>query len=100
MDEREEARLHDSVNLVGLRAHATAVGFLTLTSELVRAGVLEEAAVDRIKDAIVKELSLSRSRASSKEEFERSTRERLDGLFAGREHVGDEEQLAGIASGG
>jgi hypothetical protein len=90
MDERDEARLHDSVNLVGLRAHATAVGFLTLTTELVRAGVLEQAAVDRIKDAIVKELSLSRSRSASKEEFERSTRERLDALFAGDERVGDE----------
>jgi hypothetical protein len=99
MDEREEARLHDSVNLVGLRAHATAVGFLTLTTELVRAGVLEEAAVDRIKDAIVKELSLSRSRASSKEEFERSTRARLDGLFAGSEQLG-EEPPKDMASGG
>lgn len=90
MDEREEERLHDSVSLVGLRAHATAVGLLKLTSELVRAGVLEEAAVDRIKDAIVKELSLSRSRAASKEEFERSTRTRLDSLFAGSEPLGEE----------
>lgn len=90
MNEREEQRLHDSVSLVGLRAHATAVGFLTLTTELVRAGVLEEAAVDRIKDAIVKELSLSRSRAASKDEFERNTRARLDGLFAGHEHLGQE----------
>jgi hypothetical protein len=89
MDEREEARLHDSVNLVGLRAHATAVGLVKLTSELVRAGVLETAAADRIKDAIVKELSLSRSRSISKEEFERSTRHRLDAIFAGDEPVGD-----------
>jgi hypothetical protein len=89
MDEREEARLHDSVNLVGLRAHATAVGLVKLTSELVRAGVLEAAAADRIKDAIVKELSLSRSRSISKEEFERSTRHRLVAIFARDEPVGD-----------
>jgi hypothetical protein len=87
MDQRAEERLHDEVALVGLRAHATAVGLLTLTSELVRAGVLEEAAVTRIKEAIVKELSLSRSRSSSKEEFERSTRKRLDALFAGEAHL-------------
>jgi hypothetical protein len=87
MDQRAEERLHDEVALVGLRAHATAVGLLTLTSELVRAGVLDEAAVTRIKEAIVKELSLTRSRSSSKEEFERSTRKRLDALFAGEAHV-------------
>lgn len=89
MDEREEARLHDNVSLVGLRAHATAVGFVKLTSELVRAGVLEEAAVDRIKEAIVKELSLSRSRSASKEDFERSTRVRLDALFTGEQPLGE-----------
>lgn len=87
MDQRAEERLHDEVALVGLRAHATAVGLLTLTSELVRAGVLDEAAVTRIKEAIVKELSLTRSRSSSKEEFERSTRKRLDALFAGEAHL-------------
>jgi hypothetical protein len=90
MDELEEERLHDSVNLVGLRAHATAVGLLKLTAELVRAGVLEQAAVDRIKEAIVKELSLSRSRSASKQEFERSTRMRLDALFAGDLPLGEQ----------
>ncbi len=89
MDDREEKRIHDSVSLVGLRAHATAVGFLTLARELVRAGVLDEAAVERIKDAIVKELSLTRGRSTSAEEFERTTRHRLDGLFAGQESVGE-----------
>ena len=87
MDERAEERLHDEVSLVGLRAQATAVGLLKLTSELVRAGVLDEAAVTRIKEAIVKELSLTRSRSSSKDEFERSTRARLDALFAGEAQV-------------
>lgn len=99
MDEREEARLHDNVSLVGLRAHATAVGLVKLTAELVRAGVLEEAAVDRIKDAIVKELSLSRGRAVSREEFERSTRARLDAIFTGEQPVGDAPPKD-MASGG
>jgi hypothetical protein len=89
MDEREEKRIHDNVSLVGLRAHATAVGFVTLARELAKAGVLDDAAVERIKEAIVKELSLTRSRATSAEEFERTTRHRLDGLFAGEEAVGE-----------
>ena len=89
MDELDEKRIHDSVNLVGLRAHATAVGFLTLTRELAKAGVLDDAAVERIKESIVKELSLGRSRSSSAEEFERTTRHRLDLLFAGKEKVGE-----------
>jgi hypothetical protein len=89
MRDTEEQRIHDSVALIGLRAHATSVGLVTLTAELVRAGVLDDAAVDRIKDAIVKELSLSRARSAVKDEFERSTRKRLDGLFAGKEPFGD-----------
>ncbi|MBS0334745.1 MAG: hypothetical protein JSS35_18395 [Proteobacteria bacterium] len=89
MSEREDRRIHDDVSLVGLRAHATAVGFVTLARELVKAGVLEEGAVERIKEAIVRELSLSRSRSTPAEEFERTTRRRLDGLFSGHEPVGE-----------
>ena len=89
MSEREDRKIHDDVSLVGLRAHATAVGFVTLARELVKAGVLEEAAVERIKDAIVRELSLGRSRSTAAEEFERTTRHRLDGLFSGHEPVGE-----------
>lgn len=89
MSERDERKIHDDISLVGLRAHATAVGFVTLARELVKAGVLDEAAVERIKDAIVKELSLGRSRSAPAAEFERTTRNRLDGLFSGHERVGE-----------
>lgn len=99
MSERGDRKLHDDVSLVGLRAHATAVGFVTLARELARAGVLDEGAVERIKDAIVKELSLTRGRSTSAEEFERTTRHRLDGLFAGQESVG-EIPPAEMADGG
>ncbi|THD82708.1 MAG: hypothetical protein E7812_01115 [Phenylobacterium sp.] len=87
MDEREEKRLHDSMRIVGLRATVTAVGLLKLTGELVRAGVLDDEAVGRIKQAMVKELSLTRPPSSDKAEFERSMRHRLDGLFAGSEKL-------------
>jgi hypothetical protein len=83
MDQAEERKLHDQVGFVGLRAQATAVGFIQLCTELCRAGLLDEAAVGRIKEAIAKELALSRPRAAYQAEFERA-RKRLDDLFDGR----------------
>ncbi|MFI4965978.1 MAG: hypothetical protein ACHP9T_11500 [Caulobacterales bacterium] len=90
MDERDELRLHETIGFVGLRAQATAVGLLQLSAELVRAGVLDDAAVTRIKDAIAKDISLSRPRSAPREDYERSLRERLDGLFGGKQPVGGE----------
>ena len=85
MDESEELRLHETVSFVGLRAQATAVGLLQLSAELVRAGVLDKAAVDRIKDAIAKDISLSRPRSVSRDEYMGLVRQRLDGLFEGKD---------------
>jgi hypothetical protein len=47
--------------------------------------VLDKAAVDRIKDAIAKDISLSRPRSISRDEYMGLVRERLDGLFAGKD---------------
>jgi hypothetical protein len=85
MDQAEVRKLHDEVGFVGLRAQATAVGFIQLCSELHRSGVLDQAAVDRIKDAIARELAMS-SRGVYATELERS-RKRLDDLFAGRVEI-------------
>jgi hypothetical protein len=82
----EDRKLHDQVGFVGLRAQATAVGFIQLCTELCGAGVLDAAAMDRIKEAIAKELALSRPRSSYQAEFEGSLR-RLDDLFAGRAEI-------------
>jgi hypothetical protein len=87
MEEEEERRLHETISFLGLRAQATAVGLLQLSAELVRAGVLQEDAVGRIKDAIAKDIALSRPRSAPREDYERSIRERLDGLFAGKESL-------------
>eukprot|EP01037_Dinobryon_pediforme_P022923 gene22923-24233_t len=57
------------------------------TAELVKAGVLEDDAVTRIKAAIADELELSRPSTVSKAEFDRTTRRRLDRLFAGDEKL-------------
>jgi hypothetical protein len=87
MDESEELRLHETVSFVGLRAQATAVGLLQLSAELVRAGVLDKAAVDRIKDAIAKDISLSRPRSVSRDEYMGQVRQRLDGLFDAKDEA-------------
>lgn len=94
MDNRKGKEAHDLIGFVGLRAHATAVGLVQLSIELVRAGVLEEEAITRIKDAIFDDIALSRPSSLSREEFERSTRGRLDRLFAGEEKVGPGEMPA------
>ena len=88
MDEREEMKLHDALRLTGVRATVTAVGLLKLTGELVRAGVLDESAIGRIKEAMIKELSLGRPPSAKKEEFEENMRRRLDALFSGEEKLG------------
>lgn len=87
MDARAGKEVHDLINFVGLRAQATAVGLIQLTAELVKAGVLQDDAVTRIKAAIADELELSRPSTVSKSEFDRTTRRRLDRLFAGDEKL-------------
>lgn len=82
MDDREAKRLHESIGFVGLRAQATAVGLLQLSAELRRAGVIDEDAIARIKEAIATDIALSRPSSLTKEEFETTTRRRLDSLFA------------------
>lgn len=81
MDNTEQRRLHQDLGFLGLRAPATAAGLLQLTTELVRAGVLDHEAVDRIKDAIARDLVLSRPRNAWRSDFESSIRHRLDLLF-------------------
>jgi hypothetical protein len=89
MEEEDERRLHETISFLGLRAQATAVGLLQLSAELVRAGVLQEDAVGRIKEAIAKDIALSRPRSAPREDYERSIRERLDALFAGKESLSE-----------
>jgi hypothetical protein len=89
MEEDDERKLHETISFLGLRAQATAVGLLQLSTELVRAGVLPDEALGRIKEAIAKDIALSRPRSTPKEEHERSIRERLDRLFAGKESLSD-----------
>jgi hypothetical protein len=88
MAEMDERRLHQTVSLVGLRAQATAIGLIQLTTELKRAGVLDEGAVERIKCAIARDLMLSPPASVKKSEFESWVHRRLDALFACEEEMG------------
>lgn len=81
-DETEQAReLHRTLEFIGLRAQATAVGLLQLCAELSRAGVLDDDAVERIKQAIFREIAVTQPRGYNRAEFEQTLRQRLDSLF-------------------
>ena len=88
MMEPDSHHLHRSLEFLGMRAHATAVGLVRLIMELHRAGLLDEAAVDRIKDAIAQELVEEAPRTLSRQAYEADVRKRLDEIFAGQEPLG------------
>jgi hypothetical protein len=63
--------MHSELNLLGFRSRAAVVGLLQLTKELRQAGLLDDAAISRVRDAVVDELALMRPR------------HRIDALIAG-----------------
>ena len=81
MENNEHRRLHQDLGFLGLQAPAMAAGLLQLTAELVQAGVLDQEAVCRIKDAIARDLVLSRPRNAWRSDYESSIRHRLDEVF-------------------
>lgn len=85
MDQREDRRLHDAMDFIGLRALATAAGVIQMCNELRRAGVFDEGAVTRIKEAMAREIALSR-RGTFETEF-KTALQRLDALFDGTEEL-------------
>jgi hypothetical protein len=91
----EDKRIHDTIELVGMRQQATTVGLVQLAIELRQAGVLEEAAVERIKCAIANEICLSRPKSIPRDHYQDNLRARLDRLFAGEERVGEATALQG-----
>lgn len=97
-DETEQAReLHRTLEFIGLRAQATTVGLLQLSAELVAAGVLADEAIERIKDAIFREIAVTHPRGYNRAEFEQTLRQRLDSIFP---PAVDAEQRARVGSVG
>jgi|SRR5690606_21391819 len=97
-DETEHAReLHRTLEFIGLRAQATTVGLLQLCAELARAGVIDDAAIKRIKEAIFREIAVTHPRGYNRAEFERTLRQRLDAIFPGAADVATRARVGTIA---
>jgi hypothetical protein len=94
MEERDVEKLHNTVGFIGFRAQATAVGLLQLVRELQRTSLLEQDAVERIKDAIASDIVLTRPRSATKAGFDEAIRSRLDKLFAGEDVLSATEEIA------
>src|SRR3546814_5348511 len=84
--------LHRTIDFLGLRAHATTVGLIQLCEELMRLGILDAPALERIKDAIRMELTLSQARISNHTIFDETLRRRLDAIFP---HCGGDKEPVG-----
>lgn len=89
----EQKKLHQDLKNVGLRAQATAAGLVQLCKELQAAGVINDAAVGRIKEAIADEISLTAPRPLLRADFRRDVCERLNAIFSGAEKLGPAEDM-------
>ena len=94
MPYEKHKKLHFDITNVGLRAQATAVGLVQLCLELRRANVLDEAAVERIKNAIADEVAVAAPRTLTSPQYRSDVKNRLDRLFAGEQEVGSAEALS------
>ena len=94
MPYEKHKKLHFDITNVGLRAQATAVGLVQLCVELRRANVLDEAAVEQIKDAIADEVAVAAPRTLTSPQYRSEVKSRLDRLFAGEQEVGSAEALS------
>jgi hypothetical protein len=94
MPYEKQKKLHFELTNVGLRAQATAVGLVQLCLELRRANVLDEAAIERIKDAIAEQVSVIGTRRVASNAYREDIRARLDRLFAGEQQVGAADALS------
>lgn len=87
-DQRSHAGVHLALEFLGIRAQATAMGLVQLCLELRRAEVIDQAAVDRVKDAIAEEIGEHAPRSVAKQQYLADIRGRLDRIFAGDEPIG------------
>lgn len=81
MDHAEATRVNRDLQLIGFRAHATAIGLLQLVKELRATDHLTQDAVNRIRDTMIDDLSLSRSSHEKEEDFRARLQTRLDCLL-------------------
>ena len=72
---------HQALALLGVKDTGTTAGLLQLCCELRHAGVLEDGAVERIKDAIASDILLACPRSKGRAEYETDVRHRIDSLL-------------------
>lgn len=89
----EQRKLHFDLTNVGLRAQATAAGLVQLCRELQSAGVIDEAALSRIKRAIADDIVITAPRSVKKEHFRGEICSRLDAIFSGESKLGPAEDM-------
>jgi hypothetical protein len=89
----EHKKLHFDLTNVGLRAQATAAGLVQLCKELQGAGVLDDAALHRIKGAIADDIVVTAPRSARKDDYRMQVCERLDLIFSGEQKLGKAENL-------
>ena len=80
----DEERLHANLESIGIRASGAAIGLFQLLKELRDAGVLGPAAIDRIKEAVITDLAMSRPRSQTLADYQKRVRERMDTLLPAR----------------
>jgi predicted nucleic acid-binding protein len=96
---------HRTLDFIGLRAHATTVGLIQLCEELLNAGILKQDGLDRIKAAIISELTVSNVRISNQKSYDETIKRRIDAIFPSAagvppaEHVGPAEEFEDALEG-
>lgn len=91
--DRQARDLHQNLEFIGLRAQATTVGLIQLCEELVRCRILDDGAIERIKDSIYRELTVSQPRGRNRVEYEDTLRQRLNAIFPRTESAEDREPV-------
>jgi hypothetical protein len=71
-----------SLDVIGMGASGSAVGLFQLCKELLDAGVLERPAIERIREAIVADVTLTCPRTVERDDYQQMVRERLDVILA------------------
>jgi len=82
MSLKECHRTHLSLDVIGMGASGSAVGLFQLCKELLDAGVLERPAIERIREVIVADVTITCPRTVERDDYERMVRERLDVILA------------------
>jgi hypothetical protein len=89
-------KLNFDLTNVGLRAQATAAGFVQLCKELHTAGVIDDDALSRIRDTVADDITLNCPKKVKRSVYRKEVSRRLEEIFEGDRKVGDINELLRI----